>query len=594
MAITGNPGDLATGGFGTGVRGLAATPRDVANAVSRGEAMASARMGGGGQGNNRAGPLAVYGNEFTFTDEELKNAALSNAGLLFGTPQNPTVKMLMDIKKQTDASPKLQGVLNAIQAPFKAGYQAPSGLLDSAVSTAMAPSGSFQGFGLPEIDLSSPITNPNPDARYNELYSSLPSVAPMMGVAPTDKLAAYMGSQTMPYGPRVGTVPSQTVMPQSGIPLNTVPPSTSGFPRFDRFTSVPSYAANANSVMGLTVGSPYNNITNDFAPAYSPVNAPAGMAFNGGILNTPSVAQGGMSFNGGLLGTPSAAPQQQDMGPLSNAAVSAALSYQNTPLENDIAYLASRVGPNASPEALALVEPRFVTELAKEIRAAEAATNTTARINDLYRSPDTQGQLYTELKAQNPNYMVAPAGQSWHQAAVAADIARSPVLDYMRANVPASLNFPYDERDLVHVQLSDPAMASLGINKGTRGAFSSTMGDSGFMLAGGDMGQMAPVQVAAAPSPTPIQTAAYTGPLPRPRPEGLISSTIPSQNAGLLAPPKVVSPVSDQLPLVNRPKAKPNKRKSQSLTSILFDKAMQRAMERGGEGGRGGGKGNRS
>ena len=535
MAITGNPGDLATGGFGTGVRGLAATPRDVANAVSRGEAMASARMGGGGQGNNRAGPLSVYGNEFTFTDEELKNAALSNAGLLFGTPQNPTVKMLMDIKKQTDASPKLQGVLNAIQAPFKAGYQAPSGLLDSAVSTAMAPSGSFQGFGLPDVDLNNPLASGMLATHYNELYSSLPSVAPMMGVAPTDKLAAYMGSQTMPYGPRVGTVPSQTVMPQSG-----------------------------------------------------------------------------MSFTGGLLGTPSVAPQQ-DMGPLSDAAVSAALGYQNTPLENDIAYLASRVGPSASPEALALVEPTFVTKLAREIRAAEAATNTTARINDLYRSPDTQGQLYTELKAQNPNYMVAPAGQSWHQAAVAADIARSPVLDYMRANVPASLNFPYDERDLVHVQLSDPAMASLGINKGTRGAFSSTMGDGGFMFAGGDMGQIAPVQVAAAPSPAPVQTAApqeqarvaFNQPLaPRtPTPNfidrlatsvfgipgydtgpGLLGGAVKSAEMGqqILAgsQPQVVNAVSAlEAPPAVRPTGAPTK-----LASLLFDRAVERARERGGEG----------
>jgi len=47
MAITGNPGDLATGGFGTGISGRAATPGNVASAVSRGNAMAAGRMGGG-------------------------------------------------------------------------------------------------------------------------------------------------------------------------------------------------------------------------------------------------------------------------------------------------------------------------------------------------------------------------------------------------------------------------------------------------------------------------------------------------------------------------------------------------------------------
>lgn len=48
MAITGNPGDLATGGFGTGISGQAATARDVAAAVDRGAAMAADRQGGAG------------------------------------------------------------------------------------------------------------------------------------------------------------------------------------------------------------------------------------------------------------------------------------------------------------------------------------------------------------------------------------------------------------------------------------------------------------------------------------------------------------------------------------------------------------------
>jgi len=98
MAITGNPGDLATGGFGTGVRGVAATPRDVANAVARGEAMAASRANEGGRdigtgfrgpattwggaqsvvpgsalsllGNQPISPMAPYGNAFDFTPTE--------------------------------------------------------------------------------------------------------------------------------------------------------------------------------------------------------------------------------------------------------------------------------------------------------------------------------------------------------------------------------------------------------------------------------------------------------------------------------------------------------------------------------------------
>lgn len=56
MAIGGNPGDLATGGFGTGISGRAATPGDVARAVDRGNAMAGGRQGEGGAGRGNAAP----------------------------------------------------------------------------------------------------------------------------------------------------------------------------------------------------------------------------------------------------------------------------------------------------------------------------------------------------------------------------------------------------------------------------------------------------------------------------------------------------------------------------------------------------------
>lgn len=551
MAITGNPGDLATGGFGTGVRGVAATPRDVANAVARGNAMAAARAGGGGEGGNRGtsvrSPLAVYGDEFTFTNEELNNAILSNAPALLGSRMNPSVLELMAMQKKTNASPELQGIAAAMRAPFMAGYQqslAPTGLLDSAVNAVSAPASGFPKF---------------------------------------DRLT------TVPSYPEVGNVlMGETV----NSPYNNI---TNSFYN-SILAKTPSYGELENVAMGSTVGSPYNNITGNFAPAYSPVNTPSGM-----------------TFNGGLLGTPSAAPQQ-DMGPLSDAAISAALNYQNTPLENDIAYLASRIGPSASPEALALVEPRFVTELAKSIRAAEAETGETARINDMYRSPETQGQLYAELKAQDPNYMVAPAGRSLHQGAFSADIARGPILNYMRANVPSSLNFPYGQKDLVHVQLSNPEMAALGykmtpkgVDKSPFGAFTSTIGDGGFMFAGSDLGQIAPIQVAAAPSPAPVQAVmpqnqtrvAATPSLPprTPTPSllgrfataltgipgydtgpGLLGGGFKPAEVGtqLLASsqPQVVNPVAAEAPPVNRPTAAPVR-----LASLLLEAARERSGE---------------
>lgn len=57
-AIGGNPGDLATGGFGTGISGQAATPRDVASAVSRGESMAASRGEGGNRQNVNVNPAS--------------------------------------------------------------------------------------------------------------------------------------------------------------------------------------------------------------------------------------------------------------------------------------------------------------------------------------------------------------------------------------------------------------------------------------------------------------------------------------------------------------------------------------------------------
>ena len=474
MAITGNPGDLATGGFGTGVRGVAATPRDVANAVARGEAMAGARANEGGRdvGTGFRGPATTWGG----AQSVVPGSALSLLG-------------------NQSASP-------------------------------MAPYGN--AFDFTPAELTSAIKSMN----------------------------------------------------RAGLP---------GAGMFDLLGLQSALQRPENIAMSEALGGPF------LSDQVSSFSVPSGIL--GGALNAALPSAQGATV-----------AQEQDMGPLSDAAISAALSYQNTPLEDDIAYLASRVGPSASPEALALVEPAFVTELARELRKAEEATGTTARINDLYRSPDTQGQLYAELKAQNPNYMVAPAGQSWHQAAVAADISRSPVLSYMRANVPSSLNFPYGENDLVHVQLSDPTLASLGINKATRGAFSTTLADTGSLLGGGDMGQMTPTYAAAAPSPSPApvravmpQTAAATPTLPPRTPTPTMMDRvaanlfgIPAYDTGpgilggaakageygsqLLAgsQPQVVEAASAlEAPPVRRPTGEPT-----SLASLLRERASSRNDDR--------------
>ena len=533
MAITGNPGDLATGGFGTGVRGLAATPRDVANAVSRGEAMASARMGGGGQGNNRAGPLAVYGNEFTFTDEELKNAALSNAGLLFGTPQNPTVKMLMDIKKQTDASPKLQGVLNAIQAPFKAGYQAPSGLLDSAVSTAMAPSGSFQGFGLPDVDLNNPLASGMLATQNNEFYSSLPSIAPMMGVAPTDKLAGYMGNQTLTYGPRVGTVPSQTVGTYSG------PKGVSSLNPAARMASVQSQGLNIPQV--------------DYTPDELDAATRMVLAESSNIVNP----QGGLN----TMAAQAVADviRNRVLSEQFPSTVQGVLSQprQFEPYGSG-AYLSSQYGTE---------NPNYnaVQDVVRAVLSGEAAPVVGGAVN-FGNNAIIQNRPTSSTRTQNAFAQMGadPNSVTFYSARNPASVQQT--FGVLPGAIPVDFGSPVQVAARQPVPVSDLARAVMP-QESARVAFNQPL---------------------APRTPTPnfidrLATSVFgvpgydTGP-------GLLGGAVKSAEMGqqILAgsQPQVVNAVSaPEAPPAVRPTGAPTR-----LASLLFDRALERARERGGEG----------
>lgn len=171
MAITGNPGDLATGGFGTGVRGVAATPRDVANAVARGNAMAAARAGGGEGGSRVAGtgfrgpattwgtqqsvvpgsalgllsaqpvsPMAPYGSAFDFTAKELTSAlkSMNRAGLP-GAGLLDLLGLQSALKKPENMamSEVLGGPFAADQTAAQTAFSVPSGVLGGALNEAL-------------------------------------------------------------------------------------------------------------------------------------------------------------------------------------------------------------------------------------------------------------------------------------------------------------------------------------------------------------------------------------------------------------------------------------------------------------------------
>lgn len=186
MAITGNPGDLATGGFGTGVRGVAATPRDVANAVARGNAMAAAR---GGEGGNRAtgtgfrgpattwgsqqsvvpgsalgllsaqpaSPMAPYGSAFDFTPQEyiaavrsMNKAGLPNASTWDLLGLNAALKKPENIAM----SEVLGGPFASDQVAADTTFSVPSGLLGSELSASL-PSASTQPVATEQVDTGS-------------------------------------------------------------------------------------------------------------------------------------------------------------------------------------------------------------------------------------------------------------------------------------------------------------------------------------------------------------------------------------------------------------------------------------------------------
>jgi hypothetical protein len=484
--------------------------------------MAAARGGeGGNRTANSASPMSAYGNEFTFTDEELKNAALSEAGILLGSRLNPTVGMLYDMQKKTNASPQLQGVLNAIQAPFKAGYQSPSvpsGLLDSAVKTA------------------------------------------------------------------------------SG--------SSSGFPEFDRLTTIPSYAENANSVMGLTVGSPYNNITNDFAPASSPVNGSAGMTFNGGLLGNPSnVSQqpNTDTFASGMLG----------------AQLAAIKAGENIP---------SPLSPSMTGEGWVDIEPGVnvnspeVQDLIRMAKAASAQTGQRLTITSGV-APRSAGSLQhpagvaIDLRAYSPvtgeglaNYQspeTFAAYESVAKAMRAAQQAGFPEYNdtFRWGGYFSGTPETYGALDLMHFDVNNPkglGMAGGSFETGLTPQMRETWGIDTPTAAS----PSGPIVVAAAPSPAPAPVQSVMAPggmafnsgllaASQPQVASNTSTSAPAQavmapggmsfNAGLLgqqilagSQPQVVDNSSaPEAPPIVRPTGAPTR-----LASLLFDRGMNRSEER--------------
>jgi hypothetical protein len=109
---------------------------------------------------------------------------------------------------------------------------------------------------------------------------------------------------------------------------------------------------------------------------------------------------------------------------------------------NPYQYLLNR-GQNLNAQNL---NPEFANRLTQAIQAAESATGSQARLNDLYRPPEVQAQYYANWTQQPVNFngvtyvptkqggLAAPPGHSQHERGIAADVGSGPVLDYLHQN----------------------------------------------------------------------------------------------------------------------------------------------------------------
>jgi len=120
--MAGNPGDLATGGYGTARSGVAATPRDVASAVSRGESMAASRVGGRQNDNNNNRPNATSPQNSGVSS--LLNAINSGARLGADAINSGLGSLYSGAEYigQNYVNPIFSGIGNLIAPPAQAGW----------------------------------------------------------------------------------------------------------------------------------------------------------------------------------------------------------------------------------------------------------------------------------------------------------------------------------------------------------------------------------------------------------------------------------------------------------------------------------------
>jgi hypothetical protein len=216
----------------------------------------------------------------------------------------------------------------------------------------------------------------------------------------------------------------------------------------------PTGYANANK--GLTIGPIIGSTNNSQLPAGSGEQYPTGYKDpNKGLAIGPPIGstapQGTILAPAGGLGS----------FPTGFDPAAAGLNYKPTTMENDVAYLAGRTAPPAPKQAnlknyanpLAAVDPRLITGLSGALRQAEKATGKTARINDIYRTPEHQASYGPPVAGKR-----AGANQSWHQAGIAADIQPGAILNALTANggqllSQYGLSQPMPGSDPAHIQL---------------------------------------------------------------------------------------------------------------------------------------------
>jgi hypothetical protein len=405
FAVGGNPGDLASGGFGTGISGRAATPGDVASAVDRGNAMAAGRQGGGpGSAGGISNPASVTARANAMTSPASAaarlgpNAAQAMAGA--GVSPDTAIRAAQSIARGLPASGSPADTMRA--AP---GYSSDPNVSAKNLNAQLAAARALaaptatqqvlnydQNVRAPDLMSVTPATKaPNPLLDPNKFQFSNYGVMSGMQPEVLDKLVAM---QNM-YGQPVA------IGPHSGYRSPAMNELAGGAPQSQHLTG---------SAVDVTAVNPTT------ANTVAMINAAKSAGFTGlGAYNEPGLVHmdigparsWGPNYSGNSV---SSLPNDVANALLSDAKVAA----NNIPTSAP----GASINPNTSP-AIGPVKAADYGQVAAGIQGYSPSTTNQLAFGTVSSTPTAASEMINSLKAvaANPNATAAQKAVAQKQLA---------------------------------------------------------------------------------------------------------------------------------------------------------------------------------